>query len=304
MYGFVALRDTSTLTTAVAPPAHLVLAPLQPSPPDQNQNETTKWLYDHLGAFHNNSKKALNLPSLVKHFNSEDGLHFLSPSTQAILPFDHAEFLLSIAKTTYLEVDDLWGAKVLILTAYLIYQSKTEPPDEIVTIVKECFDDGDVDEGHLAQELPWCFDGYNAVKSVDGMKNHLENLDLSELKHEVAAVEPTITLVVKEGHSQTEIKFNSLINLNTVLKLAVGKKQKIARVKHNGERVFLSSAGRKTIRQLGMVDNDVLEVEDSINTVTQPSDMDDIMNVKENTAATSNRRKKKNKKKSKKNKSY
>lgn len=281
---------------------------LQPSHP--NQNETTRWLYDHLGAFHN-SKKAINLSNLAKHFNCEDGIDFLSPSTQAILPFDHAEFLLSIAKTNYFEVDDYWGSKVLILTAYLIYQSKTLFlfPKEIVSIVKECFkSEGgiDVDEGRLARKLPWCFDGYNAVKSVDGMKNHLDNLDPSELKHEVAATEPTITLnVMKDGHTHTEMKFNSLINLSTVLKLAVRKEQKITRlkVKHAGVRVFLSSAGRKTISQLGMADNDVLEIEDSINTVPQPSDTDDL---KENTAAISNRRKKKNKKKSKtkKNKSY
>mmetsp|Transcript_12611 Transcript_12611/g.19427 ORF Transcript_12611/g.19427 Transcript_12611/m.19427 type:complete len:312 (-) Transcript_12611:294-1229(-) len=277
-------------------------------PSHPNQNETTRWLYDHLGAFHN-SKKAINLSNLAKHFNCEDGIDFLSPSTQAILPFDHAEFLLSIAKTNYVEVDDYWGSKVLILTAYLIYQSKTLFPKEIVSIVKECFkSEGgiDVDEGRLACKLPWCFDGYNAVKSVDGMKNHLDNLDPSELKHEVAATEATITLnVMKDGHTHTEMKFNSLINLNTVLKLAVGKEQKITqlKVKHAGVRVFLSSAGRKTISQLGMADNDVLEIEDSINTVPQPSDTDDL---KENTAATSNRRKKKNKKKSKtkKNKSY
>lgn len=220
-----------------------------------------------------------------------------------MLPYDPAEFLLSIAKTTYLEVDDLWGAKVLILTAYLICQSKTLLPEEITTIVKECFNDGDADVGQLAHKLPWCFDGYNAVKSVDGMKNHLENLDLSELKHEVAAVEPTITLVMKDGDNHTEIKFNSLINLNTVLKLAVGKRQKIVRVKHNGERVFLSSAGRKTICQLGMVDNDVLEIEDSINAVSQPSDRDD-MKEKENIAERSSTRRKKKNKKSKKNKSY
>eukprot|EP00985_Skeletonema_marinoi_P031260 scaffold37305_cov146-Skeletonema_marinoi.AAC.5 len=136
------------------------------------------------------------------------------------------------------------------------------------------------------------------------MKNHLEQLDLSELKDEVAAAESTITLNVNDGHTQTEMKFNELINLNTVLKLSIEKKQKSIRLKHNGARVFLSSAGRKSLRQLGMEDNDVLEIEDSPDdhTVLQPVGTDNIL--KESITATSNRRKKKNKKKSKKNKSY
>lgn len=120
----------------------------------------------------------MTLPNLVKHFACEDGMDFLSASTQALLPFDHAEFLLSVAKTTYLEVDDFWGAKVLVLTAYLICESKMTNAKEIV----ECFKaGGEVDEDKLAQHLPWCFEGYNVVKSVDEMKNHLEQLDLSEL---------------------------------------------------------------------------------------------------------------------------
>jgi hypothetical protein len=144
-------------------------------------------------------------------------MDFLSASTQALLPFDHAEFLLSVAKTTYLEVDDFWGAKVLVLTAYLICESKMTNAKEIV----ECFKaGGEVDEDKLAEHLPWCYEGYNVVKSVDGMKKFLEQLDLSELKDEVAAAESTITLNVKDGHTKTEMKFNELINLNTVLKLS------------------------------------------------------------------------------------
>jgi len=242
----------------------------------------------------------MSLPNLVKHFNCEDGIgiDFLSASTQALLPFDHAEFLLSVAKTTYLEVDDFWGAKVLVLTAYLICESKMTNAKEIV----ECFKaGGEVDEDKLAEHLPWCYEGYNVVKSVDGMKKFLEQLDLSELKDEVAAAESTITLNVKDGHTQTEMKFNELINLNTVLKLSIEKKQKSIRLKHNGARVFLSSAGRKSLRQLGMEDNDVLEIEVSPDDHTV-LDTDNIL--KESITATSNRRKKKNKKKSKKNKSY
>jgi len=265
-----------------------------------DQNVRTKWLFEFLGAFHN-SKKAMTLPNLVKHFACEDGMDFLSASTQALLPFDHAEFLLSVAKTTYLEVDDFWGAKVLVLTAYMICESKMTNAKEIV----ECFKaGGEVDEDKLAQHLPWCSEGYNVVKSVDEMKNHLEQLDLSELKDEVAAAESTITLNVNDGHTQTEMKFNELINLNTVLKLSIEKKQKSIRLKHNGARVFLSSAGRKSLRQLGMEDNDVLEIEVSPDDHKVSQQINTDNNSKENTTATSNRRKKKNKKKSKKNKSY
>eukprot|EP00984_Skeletonema_dohrnii_P012167 scaffold4911_cov72-Skeletonema_dohrnii-CCMP3373.AAC.1 len=271
-----------------------------PSHPEQN--ERTNWLYEHLGAFHNSTKVMTNpLPNIVKHFNCEDGMDFLSASTQALIPFDHAEFLLSVAKTTYLEVDDFWGAKVLVLTAYLICESRMKNAKEIV----ECFKaGGEVDEDKLAEHLPWCYEAYNAVNSVDGMKNFLEQLDLSELKDEVAAAESTITLNIKDGHTKTEMKFNELINLNTVLKLSIEKKQKSIRLKHNGARVFLSSAGRKSLRQLGMEDNDVLEIEVSSDdhTVLQPVGKDN--NSKEINTATSNRRKKKNKKKSKKNKSY
>ena len=276
----------------------LSLSLSQPSHPEQN--ETTKWLYDHLASFHN-SKKVISLPNLIKHFNCGDGIDFLSASSQVLLPFDHAEFLLSIVKTIYLSVDDFWGAKVLVSTAYLIYQSKLTNAKEIFSIVKECFKtDGEIDEDRLANELPFCFEGYKAVESVESMKS-LEQLDLPKLKEEVSTAESTVTLVVKDGNTQTDMTFNSLINLNTLLNLSIGKKQKIIRLKHNGSRVFLSSAGRKTLRQLGMADNDVLEIEYSIDTVLKPSDAD---NSKVSTAATSNRRKKKNKKKSKKNKSH
>eukprot|EP00984_Skeletonema_dohrnii_P016143 scaffold7114_cov98-Skeletonema_dohrnii-CCMP3373.AAC.1 len=89
---------------------------------------------------------------------------------------------------------------------------KSKSPKEIV----DCFKaGGEVDEDKLAEHLPWCYEAYNVVKSVDVMKNFLEQLDLSELKDEVAAAESTITLNVNDGHTQTEMKFNELINLNS-----------------------------------------------------------------------------------------
>lgn len=204
-----------------------------------------------------------------------------------------------MAKTN-LELDDVWGAKVLILTAYLIYQSKITNAKDIVAIVNDCFESEEVDEDRLSHQLPWCHLSYKATVSPDIMKSHMEQLNLSELKDAVASAEPTITLkVMKDGHTE-KLEINSLVNLNTALKL-IGMHQKSSiRLKHNGERVFLSSAGRKTLCQLGMKDDDIIEIEDSssvpIQTVLQPSYMDDM---KENTAATSNRRKKKNKNKKK-----
>jgi hypothetical protein len=239
----------------------------------------------------------MNLSNLVKHFDCEEGIDFLSASSLVLLPFDHAEYLLSIVKTTYLSAEDFWGAKLLVLTAYLIYQSKVTIVKEIFAIVKECFkSDGEIDEDRLAHELPWCFEGYKTTGSVCSLKS-LEHLDLQKLKEEAAEAESKITLVVKDRDTQTEMTFNSLVNLNTALKLSIGKNQKTIRLKHNGARIFLSSAGRRTLSQIGMADNDVLEIEDSIDTVLQPTEAD---NSKEITA----RRKRKNKKKSTKNKSH
>ena len=216
----------------------------------------------------------MNLSNLVKHFDCEEGIDFLSASTQVLLPFDHAEYLLSIVKTTYLSAEDYWGAKLLVLTAYLIYQAKITNVKEIFAIVKECFkSEGEIDEDRLANELPWVFEGYKATASVGSLKS-LDHLDLQKLKEEAAEAESTITLVVKDGNTQTEMSFNSLINLNTALKLSIGKNQKTIRLKHNGQRIFLSSAGRQTLAGFGMADNDVLEIEHSIDTVLQPTDTD------------------------------
>ena len=235
----------------------------------------------------------MNLSNLVKHFDCEEGIDFLSVSSQVLLPFDHAEYLLSIVKTTYLSAEDFWGAKLLVLTAYLIYQSKVTNVKEIFAIVKECFkSDGEIDRDRLAHELPWCFEGYKTTGSVGSLKS-LEHLDLQKMKEEAAGAESKITLLVKDRDTQKR----SLVNLNTALKLSIGKNQKTIRLKHNGARIFLSSAGRRTLSQIGMADNDVLEIEDSIDTVLQPTEAD---NSKEITA----RRKRKNKKKSTKNKSH
>jgi hypothetical protein len=274
-----------------------ILSPIfLPQPAHPQQTLMTRWLYQHLGTFHD-SKNSMNLFNLVKHFNkSDEGLAFLSVSSLVSLPFDHAEFLISMAKVN-LELDDFWGAKVLILTAYLIYQSMIIDAKDIFAIVNNCFESDEVDEVQLSHQLPWCHEGYKTTASPEIMKNHLEQLVLSELKDAVASAEPTIALtVMKDGHSE-QLRVNSLVNLNTALKL-FGNNDKSLRLKHNGARVFFSSAGRKTLCQLGMKDDDILEIEDSysvpIQTVFRPSKMDD---TKENTAATSNRRKKKNKKK-------
>ena len=271
-------------------------------PPDSDQNESTKlkWLHKHLGDFHN-SKKAINLLNLVKHFACEDGMDFLSASNQALLPYDHAEFLLATAKVWTEENEDYWGSKVLVLTGYLICQAKVCAAKEIVTIVKECCNSEEVDEEQLSRQLPFCHEGFLATKSVDEMKRHLKHLDFSEL----ADLEAKITLNVNmlfEG-TQTEMTFNALINLNTALQLSLGKNHcRSIRLKHNGSRVFLSSAGKKTLSQLGMKDNDVLEIEDCRDTVLQQSTK--VVDSKANTQATrkkKNDKKKNNKKKTKKN---
>ena len=236
----------------------------------------------------------MSLQNLAKHFDCKEGIDFLSVSSQVLLPFDHAEYLLSIVKTTYLSAEDFWGAKLLVLTAYLIYQSKVTNVKEIFAIVKECFkSDGEIDRDRLAHELPWCFEGYKTTGSVGSLKS-LEHLDLQKMKEEAAGAESKITLLVKDRDTQNEMTFNSLVNLNTALKLSIGKNQKTIRLKHNGARIFFSSAGKQTLSQIGMADNDVLEIEDSIDTVLQPTEADN--------SKSTTRRKKKNKKKSKKNK--
>ena len=259
---------------------------IQPTQPEQNAS--TKWLYDHLNTFHD-SKKEINLPNLVKHFNCDDGLDFLAVSNQVSLPFDQAEFLLRMAKTN-LEMNDYWGAKILILAAYLLYQSKIVSTKDIVALVKD-----KAEEDQLLEQLPWCYKAIQATSSPEEIKIHLNQLDLEELSAEVSNEEPMITLnVTKEGTAEKKLQINSLVNLNTALKLSLGKHEKNIRLKHNGERVFLSSSGKKTLRQLGFGDEDVLEVEDSI---LQPAV---IVPNNENISIKSNRTKKTKKKSMKK----
>ena len=77
--------------------------------PEQSSSTSTKWLYDHLNTFYS-SKKRVNVPNLVKHFSSSDGLEFLAASTQVSLPFDHAAFLLEMAKVD-LDMEDYLGQR-------------------------------------------------------------------------------------------------------------------------------------------------------------------------------------------------
>ena len=115
---------------------------------------------------------------------------------------------------------------------------------------------------------------------------------IDELKGEVARDEPKITInVIENGQANTKV-LNSLINLNTALTLILDKVEKNIRIKHNNERLFLSSAGRKTLCQLGIVEGDTLEIDDP-SLVLQPT----VIVSDENIEKKSNNRTKKSKKK-------
>lgn len=250
----------------------------------ESTSTSTKWLYDHLNNFYS-SKKRVNVPNLVKHFSSSDGLEFLAASTQVSLPFDHAAFLLEMAKVD-LDMEDYFGAKILLLTAYLLYQTKVSDAKEVVDTVKG------MKAGDSLEQLSYCYRGDNATTSPDQMKLHLDELNIDELKAEVARDEPKITInVIENGQADTKV-LNSLINLNTALTLTLDKVEKNIRIKHNDERLFLSSAGKKTLSQLGIVEGDTLEIEDP-SLVLQPT----VIVSDENVEKKSNSRTKKTKKK-------
>lgn len=252
----------------------------------ESTSTSTTWLYDHLNTFYS-SKKRVNVPNLVKHFSSSDGLEFLSASTQVSLPFDHAEFLLERAKADLdIEEEDYWGAKILLLTAYLLYQTKVTDAKEVVAIVKG------MKTGDSLEQLSYCYRGENATSSPDHMKLYFDELNLEELKAEVARDEPKITLnVIENGHADKKV-LNSLVSLNAALTLTLDKVEKNIRIKHNRERLFLSSAGKKTLRQLGIVEGDTLEIEDP-SLVLQPA----VVVSDENIEKKSNNRTKRTKKK-------
>ena len=248
------------------------------------EQSSTSWLYDHLNNFYS-SKKRVNVPNLVKHFNTADGLEFLAASTQVSLPLDHAEFLLERAKAD-LEKEDYWGAKILLLTAYLLYQTKVTDVKDVVAFVKG------MKAGDSLEQLSYCYRGDNATTSPDQMKLHFDELNLEELKAEVARDEPKVTLnVIQNGYADKKV-LNSLINLNTALTSTLDKVEKNIRIKHNDNRLFLSSAGRKTLCQLGIVEGDTLEIEDP-SLVLQPT----VIASDENIEKKSTNRAKKTKKK-------
>jgi hypothetical protein len=70
------------------------------------------------------------------------------------------------------------------------------------------------------------------------------------------------------------------------------KVEKNIRIKHNDNRLFLSSAGKKTLCQLGIVEGDTLEIEDP-SLVLQPT----VIASDENVEKKSTNRAKKTKKK-------
>ena len=184
-------------------------------------------------------------------------------------------------------MEDYWGAKILLLTAYLLYQTKVSDANEVVAIVKG------MKTGDSLEQLSYCYRGDNATTSPDLMKLHFDEFNIDELKAEVARDEPKITLnVIENGHADTKV-LNSLINLNTALTLTLDKVEKNIRIKHNEDRLFLSSAGKKTLSQLGIVEGDTLEIEDP-SLVLQPT-----VNIvpDENIEKKSNSRTKKTKKK-------
>ena len=163
-----------------------------------------------------------------------------------------------------LETNDFYDAKTMLLGAGILHQTKVSSFDGIVAFMDEndCADESFEDS--LSQTLPFCSDAYKATKTPDAMREYLEELNTEELKSKLSSAEPLIDIIFKNGATERKLQsVNSLISLNVLLSHH-GEIPKITnvRVKHNGTRLFLSSSGRKSLADLGIVSDDVVEIED------------------------------------------
>jgi len=171
-------------------------------------------------------------------------------------------------------------------------------------------DEASYEEGLV--KFPFCAAVNNATKSPETMRRYLEELNIQELKSELAFAEPTIDVVFRQ-HSDlvagevTDRKVQgSLINsLTALLKHGGVSKISSVRVKHNGTRLFLSGSGKKSLSDLGIVGNDIIEIED-IDATSAASNCMDITNLNASprghgyaTTSSANRSKRKGKKKGK-----
>ena len=163
-----------------------------------------------------------------------------------------------------METNDFYDAKTMLLSAGILHQIKVSRFDAIAVFMDEndCADESFEDS--LSQTLPFCSDAYKATKTPDAMREYLEELNTEELKSKLSSAEPLIDIIFKNGATERKLQsVNSLISLNILLSHH-GEIPKITnvRVKHNGTRLFLSSSGRKSLADLGIVSDDVVEIED------------------------------------------
>mmetsp|Transcript_32434 Transcript_32434/g.68024 ORF Transcript_32434/g.68024 Transcript_32434/m.68024 type:complete len:316 (-) Transcript_32434:114-1061(-) len=246
--------------------------------------------------FHDTAK-VISLKSLLRVWNCG--------GSATALPFEYAERLYGMAKIA-IELGDYHGAKVMILAAGLLHQDTVMDIADIIHFVEENDCNDESYEDNLAESLPFCYDSHMASASPDAMGTYLSSLDLERLKTKIASCEPLIALVFNDGTIERKVPgVNSLITLNTALSRygEINSKISSVRVKHNGTRVFLSRSGKKSLSDLGIVNNDVVEIENIA--ASPPGDCIDVANSNANhcsqnsTTVAGKQTKKKRKKKAK-----
>ncbi|KAL7553619.1 hypothetical protein ACHAWF_016923 [Thalassiosira exigua] len=193
-----------------------------------------------------------------------------------MLPYSFSALFLDWAKSR-LDVGDDSGAKIFIMSSGLIQQSRLM---HIEDIFKVTLGDGKSDlDDEKFRTLTFYHRACEAVKSLDSMKQYLNDLDPVELENELRNAEPQILIVFSNttDGSKEVVQVNPLIKLKTLVNTIlvsvysgeddgrlVNHKAfaKTLRISFNGKRLFLSSYGKKRISELGIIQGSKIIVEE------------------------------------------
>ena len=122
----------------------------------------------------------------------------------------------------------------------------------------------------LEKALPICYNACVIVEKPETLMNYLQKFDIYKHCNDQRGKEPRINMVFSNRANGIDQSFMSNVNAhmtfhNFVKKFAFqkhGKSLQSLRIAYNGCRVYISSCGKKSLRQLGMKDDDVVVVED------------------------------------------
>lgn len=236
-------------------------------------------------------KDCLELKSLVKFWGDSEVLNSLCAAT---LPFVYAERLYAMAKMA-IKTEDLHAASLMILAAGLMNQLKVTSFCDVSSFVDNNKSSDEAYDDNLAEILAFCYNAVNGTKSPARMVDYLEELNVDILKANIAAAEPLITIRLKDG-GDPERKLegiNSLITLTELLTHGgVSSNIRMLGLKHNDSRLFLSKCGKRSLSDLGIVNGDVIEIEDFSNSTSFDAPFGDITTLSINGGANGGKRSK------------